>query len=125
MSKHINLFETKTKEELLQLYGEFLESEKALGISNDTELDKIRTEYVKDFGTNAVLMLQIELTHTVANLWYKENTTNFHSNESYDFATLADWYINSVSSDDTPVWTEEHIEELLNDFYVIPKSNEV
>ena len=25
MGKHINLFETKTKEELLELYGEFLE----------------------------------------------------------------------------------------------------
>lgn len=41
------------------------------------------------------------------------------------YKELTDWYINSVSSDDTPVWTEEHIEELLNDFYVIPKSNEV
>ena len=33
MSKHINLFETKTKEELLELYGEFLECEKSTGIS--------------------------------------------------------------------------------------------
>lgn len=40
---------------------------------------------------------------------------------AYDIATLEDWYINSVSDNDTPVWTEEHLEELLNDFYVIPK----
>lgn len=26
--------------------------------------------------------------------------------------TLTDWYISSVSEDDTPVWTDEHIEEL-------------
>ena len=39
----------------------------------------------------------------------------------YDMDTLEDWYINSVSDNDTPVWTEEHLEELLNDFYVIPK----
>ena len=40
--------------------------------------------------------------------------------KSYDTATLEDWYINSVT-DDAPIWTEEHLEELLNDFYVIPK----
>ena len=73
MGKHINLFETKTKEELLELYGEFLECEKSVGISEDSELGKIKTEYEKDFGANTVLMLQIELTHTIADLWYKEN----------------------------------------------------
>ena len=40
---------------------------------------------------------------------------------AYDMDTLEDWYINSVSDNDTPVWTDEHLEELLNDFYVIPK----
>jgi hypothetical protein len=40
--------------------------------------------------------------------------------ESYDHATLADWYISSVGNE-VPVWTEEHIEELLNDFYIIPR----
>ena len=40
---------------------------------------------------------------------------------AYDIGTLEDWYISSVSQDDAPVWTEEHLEELLNDFYVIPK----
>ena len=73
MSKHINLFVTKTKEELLELYGEFLECEKRAGIPEDSELGKIKTEYEKDFGANTVLMLQIELTHTIADLWYKEN----------------------------------------------------
>lgn len=34
---------------------------------------------------------------------------------------LTDWYITSVSENDKPVWTDEHIEELYNDFYVIPK----
>ena len=38
--------------------------------------------------------------------------------ESY----LIDWYINSVDESE-PVWTEEHIYELFNDFYLIPKEN--
>ena len=47
MGKHINLFETKTKEELLKLYGEFLECEKSSGIPEDSALGKIKTEYEK------------------------------------------------------------------------------
>ena len=39
---------------------------------------------------------------------------------AYDSDTLTDWYISSVGSE-PPVWTDEHMEELLNDFYVIPK----
>lgn len=40
---------------------------------------------------------------------------------AYNIDALEDWYISSVSQDNAPVWTEEHLEELLNDFYVIPK----
>ena len=38
---------------------------------------------------------------------------------------LTDWYISSVDSTDSPVWTEEHISELCNDFYIIPKDSVV
>ena len=41
--------------------------------------------------------------------------------KAMDKSTLYDWYVTSVKQKDTPVWTGEHIEELLNDFYVIPK----
>ena len=44
--------------------------------------------------------------------------------KAMDESTLYDWYVTSVKQKDTPVWTEEHIEELLNDFYVIPKEAE-
>lgn len=37
-----------------------------------------------------------------------------------DAGYLSDWYIASVG-DESPVWTDEHINELLNDFIVIPK----
>ena len=40
--------------------------------------------------------------------------------EAVDYGYLADWYIRSVTND-PPVWTEEHIDELFNDFYLIPK----
>ena len=37
-----------------------------------------------------------------------------------DVGYLSDWYIASVG-DEPPVWTDAHIDELLNDFIVIPK----
>lgn len=72
--EHINLFETKTDEELLVLYNQFLEVEKTAGFSDDNELGKIKREYENDFGANTALMLQIELTHTIADRWYKNNS---------------------------------------------------
>ena len=41
--------------------------------------------------------------------------------KAMDESTLYDWYVTSVKQKDTPVWTGEHIEVLLNDFYVIPQ----
>lgn len=38
-----------------------------------------------------------------------------------DYDLLYDWYVHSVSQHDEPVWTEKHIEELLSDFYLIPR----
>lgn len=37
-----------------------------------------------------------------------------------DFGYLHDWYIGSVT-DAEPVWTDAHLEELVNDFILIPK----
>ena len=70
---HVNIFETKSDEELSVLYGQFLEAEKISGYSDDNELGEIKKEYEKDFGANTVLMLQIELTHTIANRWFIEH----------------------------------------------------
>ena len=43
------------------------------------------------------------------------------TDEAYDYATLACWYQNSIDETVPPIWTDEHLEELLKDFYVIPK----
>lgn len=68
---HVNIFETKSDDELSVLYDQFLEAEKIGSFSDDNELGKIKKEYQEDFRANTVLMLQIELTHTIADRWYK------------------------------------------------------
>lgn len=71
--KHINIFERKTKDELMVLYKQFLEAEQT-GIIPDNELGKVRDMYLWEFGSgHALYILQFELTHTLSDLWYKEN----------------------------------------------------
>ena len=41
--------------------------------------------------------------------------------EAYDYNTLACWYQRSIDETQPPIWTDEHLEELLKDFYIIPK----
>ncbi|MDE6019998.1 MAG: hypothetical protein K2H01_03230 [Ruminococcus sp.] len=48
-------------------------------------------------------------------------TEYINCENAYDYQTLEDWYINSIDNNISSVWTGEHIEELLNDFYVVPK----
>lgn len=42
-------------------------------------------------------------------------------NVSVGEAYLTDWYIHSIDNEKDPVWTEKHIQELCNDFILIPK----
>ena len=70
---HVNVFDTKTDEELILLYNQFLEAEKNGAFPDNTELAKIKREYEKDFGAKTTLMLQIELTHVIADRWFKEH----------------------------------------------------
>ena len=41
--------------------------------------------------------------------------------QAVDEGYLYDWYISSVLDSDVPVWTDEHLEGLFNDFILIPK----
>lgn len=70
MKEYRNIFKEKTEEELIVLYKQFLESEK-LGYIPDNELGQIQDEYWEYFKTNMLLMLQIDLMHTISDLWFK------------------------------------------------------
>lgn len=37
---------------------------------------------------------------------------------------LEDWYMASIDAEKSPRWTLELLEELFNDFYLIPKTKE-
>lgn len=45
---HVNVFETKTTNELIVLYREYLDAEKVSGISDTNELGKIKKMYDKE-----------------------------------------------------------------------------
>ena len=45
----------------------------------------------------------------------------FLDETAHDEGDLAQWYIDSVIPTDKPVWTKEHLEELVQDYWMIPK----
>lgn len=53
----------------------------------------------------------------------EETLENFIREKSVDEGFLQDWYQNSVSPEQKPVWSDEHISEVYNDFYLIPKES--
>lgn len=56
----------------------------------------------------------------------KRNFDRMHGWELADKSVgegyLQNWYQDSIDATKEPVWTDRHIEELVKDFYVIPKN---
>jgi hypothetical protein len=50
-----------------------------------------------------------------------ETTKEFIKENAVNEGFLQDWYQNSVLETDTPIWTDEHIAEMVGDFYLIPR----
>ena len=63
-----------------------------------------------------------EDNHFVDEFWFDayEEKELAVRNKAVDFSYLHNWFIDSVGTE-KPVWTEDHIEELLENFIVIPK----
>ena len=55
---------------------------------------------------------------TVLNMLKEKDKEIENLKENIDYQTLCDFLISSVSKEEKPVWTEEHIEELLENFEV-------
>lgn len=45
-----------------------------------------------------------------------------YKGEAVDEYYLDDWYLSSIDNNEPPIWTEDHIKELCNDFILIPKN---
>lgn len=84
---HINVFESKSDNELITLYEQFLDGVAKHGFSYDNDLGRIKLEYEKTYGASAMLMLQVEMTSAMASRWYHTKQINDNSlrkMESFD-----------------------------------------
>ena len=55
---------------------------------------------------------------TVLSMLKEKDKEIEHLKENINYQTLCDFLINSVSGEEEPIWTEKHIEELLENFEV-------
>lgn len=70
MDERYNIFKEKTEEELIVLYGQFLEFEN-LGYIPDNELGKIRDKYFEWYDAMTLMALQVDLLRAVSDMWFK------------------------------------------------------
>ena len=73
MGAYKNLFKEKTESELILLYKQLLDFEESGVFEKETELRNIRNEYSQWFGTGAANMVQFDLLHAIADIWYLEH----------------------------------------------------
>lgn len=99
MEAYKNLFKEKTESELILLYKQFLDFEDSGVFEEETELRNIRNEYSQWFGVGAVNMVQSDLLHAIADIWYadhKPEEDNLMSQDDF-IAALQDNYDEAVA----------------------------
>ena len=98
MEVYKNLFKEKTESELILLYKQFLDFEDSGVFEEETELRDIRNEYSQWFGVGAVNMVQSDLLHTIADIWYLDHKPDEDIPMSQDdfIAALQDNYEEAV-----------------------------
>ena len=86
-----------------------------------SESDDWIVDYDKERGMYRVSYF--EDCHFKDEFWFDayEEKESAVRNKAVNFSYLHNWFIDSVGTEE-PVWTEDHIEELLEGFIVIPKS---
>lgn len=73
MDAYKNLFKEKTESELILLYKQLLDFEESGVFADETELRNIKNEYSQWFGVGAVNMVQSDLLHAIADIWYLDH----------------------------------------------------
>ena len=98
MEAYKNLFKEKTESELILLYKQLLDFEESGVFMEETELRNIRNEYSQWFGVGAVNMVQSDLLHAIADIWYLDHKPEEDTLMSQDdfIAALQDNYEEAV-----------------------------
>lgn len=73
MEQYKNLFKEKTESELILLYRQLLDFEESGVFEEGSELRNIRNEYSQWFGVGATNMVQSDILHAIADIWYADH----------------------------------------------------
>lgn len=84
-------------------------------VSNEDDPDKAAEQFSKNV-TGGHIHQDLICGFIAGAKWLKD--------QAWGRVMLEDWYINSIANDTPPVWTQEHIDVLCKDFYLIKKEEE-
>lgn len=93
-----------------------------------TEIERRRKQIPKDetdktlktvYGNEAFVLTELlSFIDTLDTLETKEVDLE----EAVEMSYLQNWYQDSIDETKEPIWTDKHLEELYEDFYLIPKA---
>ena len=72
-----------------------------------------------DIGSTTIKGVVLDERDELIYLFYHRHLSNVAN--AIDFAYLQNWYQDSIDETKQSIWTDKHLEELFNDFYLIPK----
>lgn len=91
-------------------------------MSNKTNIEediKILKYFIKEFELDIENSTdKTDITKPIENILADRERLLEENEESISYQTLCDYLINSVNETQEPIWTEAHIEELLNNFII-------
>ena len=96
-------------------------NEQREAIDNLSEIVKLSKEELQKENGNITAILDykdLKSLDTVLSLIKEQDKKIEHLKENIDYKTLCDFLMSSVSDEEEPIWTEKHIEELLDNFEV-------
>lgn len=89
-------------------------------MNNKTDIEQEIKQY-KELKKNKFIIASIEPDYFfsfVENILADRERLEKENEQSVSYQTLCDYLINSADETKKPIWTEAHIEELLNNFII-------
>ena len=80
-------------------------------------VDRLERYLITDRG-KTYTRVRVNDLDTALSLIKEQDKKIEHLKENIDYKTLCDFLMSSVSDEEEPIWTEKHIEELLDNFEV-------
>ena len=109
-----------TKDQIIEITNVKKDNPTLLYFDNQSQpCDLLEVSWLQDIVKNQKDCPPEFMEAVHKNFW---NLVDTKESECVSRGYLTDWYQQSIDETEPPIWTDKHLDELYNDFYLIPKN---